>query len=66
MNRSILPLGNLFTPVLPHLVRAVSVIEDKALKDVSYYRETTKFVEELLSENDGKKIEVVGHCKSCD
>ena len=57
-----MPLGSFWTSVLPHLVKAVSVIEDKALEDVSYYKETTSFVEELKKRQD-MKVQIVGHCK---
>lgn len=61
--RDILPLGGvLFNPVLHNLVKAVSYIEESSLEDVSYYKETTKFVKELKDE--GNRVQVVGHCKS--
>lgn len=60
--RAIIPLGEFWTSVLPHLVKAVSVIEDKALKDVSYYKETSSFVKNLL-EDDDMRVQVLGHCK---
>lgn len=62
--REILPLGGLWTPILPYLVKAVSIIEDKALEDVSYYKETSAFVKALKEK--GKNVEIVGHCKFKD
>ncbi len=59
--RALLPFGTWWTPILPHIVKAISVIEDKALEDVSYYRETTTFVESLKDE--GYDVQIVGHCK---
>ena len=59
--RAVLPLGEWWTPILPHIVKAISVIEDKALKDVAYYRETTAFVQSLKDE--GYDVQIVGHCK---
>ena len=60
----IMPLGFLWKPVLPHFVKALSVIENNALEDVSYYRETTAFVESL--KENGLNVEIVGHCEySC-
>ncbi len=59
--REALPLGGLWTPILPYLVKAVSIIEDKALEDVSYYKETSAFVKSLKEK--GKNVEIVGHCK---
>jgi len=57
--RSILPLGEIWNPILRHLVEVVSVIESKSLKDVSFYRETTKFVEMLKKENFN--VTLTGH-----
>jgi len=63
--KGILPIGELWTPILPFLVKAVSIIEDKTLKEVSYYRETTKFVQSLKevnkSEGNDRSIEITGH-----
>lgn len=59
--RSTLPLGHLWTPALPYLIKMLSFVESKALKDVSYYKEITKFVD-LLKQN-GHNIQIVGHCK---
>ena len=38
------------------------MIEDKALEDVSYYKETSSFVKKLLKDDD-MKVQVLGHCK---
>jgi hypothetical protein len=59
--RAILPLGGFWTPILPYLVKAVSIIEDKALKDVSYYKETSAFVKSLIEK--GFDVQITGHCK---
>ena len=59
--RAILPVGALWTPILPYLVNAISVIEDKSLEDVSYYRETTAFVESLKEKE--LNVQIVGHCE---
>ena len=59
--RDFLPLGSLWTPILPHLVKAVSVIEAQALEDVAYYKETGAFVRYL--KGLGKNVQIVGHCK---
>ena len=61
--RDLLPLASvLFNPVLHNLVNVVSFIEEGSLEDVSYYKETTKFVKELKDE--GNRVQIVGHCKS--
>ena len=61
--RSFVPLGELFSPVLPHLVKAVSVIEDVALENVSYYKQITSFVEQMKEREDDNQLIIVGHCK---
>ena len=61
MIRAFLPLGGLWTPVLPHLVKAICVLEEKSLEDVSYYRETTAFVKSLKEK--GFDVQIVGHCE---
>lgn len=58
--RAILPLGMLWTGILSRIVKAISMIENKALQDVSYYRETTAFVESLQSKGYNN-IQIVGH-----
>lgn len=57
--RAILPVGALWTPNLPYLVKAISVIEDSSLENVSYYRETTAFVKSLKEK--GFHVQIVGH-----
>ena len=59
--RAFLPFGEFWTPILPHLVKAISVLEEKSLKDVSYYMETTAFVESLKEK--GLNVQIVGHCE---
>ncbi len=64
--RAILPLGMWWTGILSHIVKAISVIEDRSLKEVSYYRETTAFVKSLKSMNGteyNNTLQIVGHCK---
>ncbi len=61
--RSILPLGDLLTPLLKYLVKAVSLIESRRLQNISYYRETTAFVTFLKKLGIYENIVITGHCK---
>lgn len=59
--RSMLPFGkSLWDPLLPYLVKGISLIEDSTLKEVAYYRETTAFVNHLKTKF-GYDVEIVGH-----
>lgn len=61
--RGLLPVGAIWTPVLRHIISAVSVAESKQLEEVAYYKETTAFVEELKKMNitNGNNIQITGH-----
>lgn len=67
--RAILPMGQIFNPILAHIVHAVSVIQAVPLKDVAYYRETTDFVEYIrtlkddLGETLVLNLQLTGHCE---
>ena len=61
--RTATPFGEVLTPILPHLVKAVSIVEEKALVDVSYYKEIVAFIKELVANDTTSTIRVVGHCK---
>jgi lipase ATG15 len=64
--RAIMPLGNLFTPVLTYLVEIVSAIESKHLDEVAFYKQTSAFVNHVKNLQEGdegyyKNIIVTGH-----
>lgn len=60
--RAFVPMGETISPVLPHLVKGVSLIEDKALQDVSYYKEVNSFVTKLKGgKDDNTQLVIVGH-----
>ena len=56
--RYLLPLGNAFTPILHHLVKAVNWVETGAIAKVAYYQETRQFARYLMEE--GYKVRVTG------
>jgi lipase ATG15 len=49
--RALIPLGWIWTPILDQLVTAVTWIEGENLKQVSYYKVTTGFINGLLENN---------------
>lgn len=59
--RFILPISNLFTPILRHMVNIVSRLETSSTARVSYYRETRLFVDWLREEKGFNELEVTGH-----
>lgn len=59
--RAVLPLAFLWTPVLDLLVAAISALQSEALKFVSYYKETTAFVQFLQQSNTTGSVTITGH-----
>jgi len=61
--RAIIPLGEIWTPVFETIVKAISMIQNKRLKDVAFYQETTAFVDSLKEDGLYDSISITGHCK---
>jgi len=59
--RSLLPLSELFTPILHHMVWIVTQLESKSITKVSYYRETRGFVDYLKEVKGFERLLVTGH-----
>ncbi|KAL7542868.1 hypothetical protein ACHAXR_012175 [Thalassiosira sp. AJA248-18] len=58
--RFILPLSELWTPILHHMVWIVTQLESESIEQVAFYRETIGFVEYLKKEK-GLDVVVTGH-----
>ena len=58
--RELLPLGNVFTPILHKMVKFVSALETKSIDKVSYYKETKRLVD-YLKETGYTSVHVTGH-----
>ena len=43
--RELLPLGSIWTPIIDQLIDAITGLESSSLKSVSFYKDTTAFVE---------------------
>ena len=59
--RFVLPFSELFTPILNQMVWIVSQLESESTARVSFYRETTGFVEWLRDVKGYQQIQVTGH-----
>jgi len=57
--RSLIPFGEIWNPILRHLITAISTIESPALSEVKYYRETTAFANFVKKER--KNLFITGH-----
>lgn len=60
--RGLIPLGWVWNPILDDLVYLINLVENENLKKISYYTQTTQFVNDLLSQKFGNytKIRVTG------
>eukprot|EP00804_Cyclotella_cryptica_P008105 CCRYP_004599-RA/>CCRYP_004599-RA protein AED:0.04 eAED:0.04 QI:305/1/1/1/1/1/9/380/1018 len=42
------PFGWIWAPILPDLIKAIGFVQSRAIRDVAYYRVTTRFVNDIL------------------
>jgi lipase ATG15 len=59
--RFILPIGYIFTPIFDEMVEAITWLESDSIKRVSFYIETTAFVQSLQKSGNYGGIQVTGH-----
>lgn len=62
--REFLPFGQVWNPVIPHLIRSIVRMESEAIDEVSFYKDTRKFVAHIKSQVDEgiyTGFAVVGH-----
>lgn len=59
--QSFLPFGFVWRPIMDELVKAISILESESIRRVSYYVETTDFVEWLQASGVYSDIKVTGH-----
>jgi len=55
--RAVNPFGWMWTPILDEMVYFINSVQSEELKDVSYYRYTSAFVNDLYAGFDGRKFE---------
>lgn len=59
--RFIMPGGSVWTPVLHELIRAVSALQTRSLRRVSFYMETADFVRHVRDVHGRDEVRIVGH-----
>jgi lipase ATG15 len=59
--RFLLPVGELFTPILDELLLAVSWVEAASLQKIALYKQTTSFVQALQADGNFTKLQITGH-----
>jgi hypothetical protein len=59
--RALLPLGEMWTPIMAQLIQLINTIESTSIERVSFYKTTTKFVNYLKNETDYRGVGITGH-----
>jgi lipase ATG15 len=59
--RALLPLGEIWTPIMAQLIQLINTIESTSIERVSFYKTTTKFVNYLKNETDYRGVGITGH-----
>lgn len=59
--RGIIPIGHLFTPLFELLVEIIAKLESNSLEKVSYYKQTTAFINHIKALNLYNEIFITGH-----
>jgi lipase ATG15 len=59
--QSFLPFGFVWHPIMDELVKGISIVESESIRRVSYYVETTDFVQWLQGNGEFGDIKVTGH-----
>lgn len=57
----LIPIGELWTPILGELVRWMNTMASASLDRVAYYKLTSKFAEELGENDSFDRVQVTGH-----
>jgi lipase ATG15 len=61
MVRWLIPVGEVWNPILENLVKVIAILQGPSLKKVSFYVQTSGFVEWLRKEQLYKSLRVSGH-----
>jgi lipase ATG15 len=59
--RALLPLGEIWTPIIAQLIQVINTVESSSIERVSFYKVTSRFVRYLKNETDYTGVGVTGH-----
>jgi len=59
--REMLPFGSIWIPIMPYLISTAAATESGSIDEISFYRDTTKFANDLQTSNDYAGVAVTGH-----
>jgi lipase ATG15 len=59
--RVLLPLGEMWTPILDELINMMSFFQSGSIEQVSFYKVTTKFALEIKSDSSFDDVQLTGH-----
>jgi lipase ATG15 len=60
--RELLPFGEIWTPIMDSLINIITSIESESIERVSFYKDTTRFVQFLQNQSDVYSgVAVTGH-----
>jgi lipase ATG15 len=59
--RTVMPLGDVWTPIMAPLIKAIASVESDAVDQISFYRDTVEFTNWIKSQNDYSGVAITGH-----
>lgn len=61
--RFVLPIGDIWTPLMDRLIQAISALDSEAIEQVAFYKDTTAFVNEIQGQvpSTYRGVAVTGH-----
>jgi len=59
--RVLLPLGEMWTPILDELIGMMSFFQEGSVEQVSFYKVTTKFAIQLKNDDSFDSVQLTGH-----
>ena len=59
--RAILPIGEIWNPILEELVEMIGILQTSNLRKVAFYVQTSNFVQWLKDNDTYKELRVTGH-----
>jgi lipase ATG15 len=59
--RIIMPFGDVWTPIMPPLIKAIASVESDAVDQISFYRDTVEFTNWIKNRNDYSGVAITGH-----